>query len=63
VVFGYIYLVLEEKNLDAFQFLQDHLKDHFVDKQTYSTPVLRKMNYIWNKFEDIISGRRKVVRF
>jgi hypothetical protein len=55
--------VFEYKNIAAFEFLQEQLKGPLSDKEAYSPPIFRKMNFVWNKFDDIIYGKRKVVRF
>jgi hypothetical protein len=43
--------------------LQELLKEPLSNKDAYSPPTLRKMNFVWSKLADIINGKRKMVRF
>jgi hypothetical protein len=63
VVFAYFFVMMETANVTAFQILQEAIKEPLADKNKYSEQALRKVNFVWSKFDQIISGKRKMIRF
>lgn len=63
VVFAYFFLMLETTNVTAFQMLQEATREALADKSKYSESAGRKVNFVWSKLDQIIYGKRKMIRF
>ena len=62
IVFAYLLYLLEHKNTDSFEELQENINEPLQDEKVFPTAVHRRITFAWRKLEDIITGRRRMVR-
>lgn len=63
IVFGYCFLLMEHKNATALEFLTEGMKVPLADKEVFNEPMLRKVRNLWDKMEQVVAGKRRLIRF